>query len=281
MRSSFQARDTMASVDEKLNFLIQYITDHGPMIISFSGGVDSGVLAAAAHASLGERAVCVLLSSPLIPQREISGAVYMAETIGIECRILPFPVLNDTTFCSNPPDRCYTCKKKAAVILKEYAQRHGYASVADGLNTSDRGEYRPGVRASDEEGILHPYLVAGISKEEVRAIANHLNLYFSSKPSFACFATRIPYNESITPEKLAMTEQAEDALWAAGLTSFRVRCHGTIARIELLPGEMEIAMQKRDWIVRELKNAGFLYITLDLEGFRSGRMDEGLQSDWD
>ncbi len=279
MRSSIQARDTMVSVDEKLNLLIQYIADHGPMIISFSGGVDSGVLAAAAHASLGERAVCVLLSSPLIPQREISGALRMAETIGIECRILPFPVLNDTTFCSNLPDRCYTCKKKAAVILKEYAQRHGYASVADGLNTSDRREYRPGVRASDEEGILHPYLVAGISKEEIRAIANHLDLYFSSKPSFACLATRIPYNESITPEKLAMTEQAEDALWAAGFTRFRVRCHGTIARIELLPGEMETAMQKRDWIIRELKNAGFLYITLDLKGFRSGSMDEGLQSD--
>ena len=269
----------MSSVEEKLSLLRQYITDHGPMIISFSGGVDSGVLAAVAHGTLGKEAVCVLLSSPLIPQREISGALHMAESIGIECRILPFPILKDPIFCSNPPDRCYTCKKKAAVILKEYAQQHGYASVADGLNTSDHGEYRPGVRASDEEGILHPYLVAGISKDEIREIAEMFNLYFSSKPSSACFASRIPYDEAITPEKLAMTEQAEDALWAVGLTRFRVRNHGTIARIELEPAGMEIAMQKRDWIVRKLKDAGFLYVTLDLEGFRSGSMDESIQRD--
>jgi uncharacterized protein len=267
----------MASVDDKLKTLMQYIADHGPMIISFSGGVDSGVLAAVAHGVLGEKAVCVLLSSSLIPHREISEALHMAETIGIECRIVPFPILEDPAFCSNPPDRCYTCKKKAAVILKEYAQRNGYASVADGLNTSDSGEYRPGVRASDEEGILHPYLVAGISKDEIREIAEMLNLYFSSKPSSACFASRIPYNEAITTENLAMTEQAEDALWALGLTRFRVRSHGTIARIELEPAGIEIAMRKRDWIVRKLKDAGFLYVTLDLEGFRSGSMDESLQ----
>ncbi len=267
----------MASAEEKLHQLRQYIVDHGPMIISFSGGVDSGVLAAVAHGVLGNDAVCVLLSGPLIPQREISGALHMAETIGIECRILPFPILNDPAFCSNPPDRCYTCKKKASAILNEYARRHGYASVADGLNTTDRGEYRPGVRASDEEGILHPYLVAGISKAEIREIAVLLDLYFSSKPSSACFATRIPYNEPITPKKLAMTEQAEEVLWTLGLTRFRVRTHGTIARIELLPDDMDIAMQNRDRIVRELKNAGFLYVTLDLEGFRSGSMDEVLQ----
>lgn len=112
VRISFQVRETMTSVEEKLLILRQYIADNGPMIISFSGGVDSGVLAAVAHDSAGGRAICVLLSSPLIPQREISGAVHMAETIGIECRIIPFPILSDPTFCSNPPERCYSCKKR-------------------------------------------------------------------------------------------------------------------------------------------------------------------------
>ena len=118
---------------------------------------------------------------------------------------------------------------------------------------------------------------SGISKEEIRRIAVQLNLYFSSKPSSACLATRIPYHEPVTPEKLAMTEQAEEFLWTLGLTRFRVRNHGTIARIELLPDEMGIAIQNRDSIASELKNAGFLYVTLDLEGFRSGSMDEILK----
>nr|WP_280897456.1 ATP-dependent sacrificial sulfur transferase LarE [Methanolinea mesophila] len=265
---------TGPGIDEKLRRLHEYLADHSPMIISFSGGVDSGVMAAVARDELGDDALAVLLKSPVIPEREIESAIKIAESIGIGLEVLPVPLLEDPAFCSNPPDRCYLCKKHHAGVLSAYARDHGYSFIADGLNASDLGERRPGKRAGDEEGILHPFIAAGISKPEVREIARIMRLSFAEKLPFSCLCTRVPYGESISPDLLARIGRAEDVLGELGFTQFRVRAHGPVARVEVIPGEMEMAMEHRVWIVRRMKETGFIYVTLDLEGFRSGSMDE-------
>jgi len=265
---------TGSGIEEKLVRLKEYIAAHASMIISFSGGLDSGVLAAVAHEVLGTRALAVLLESPVIPEREVESASEIAESIGIGFEVLPAPLLKDASFSSNPPNRCYLCKKIQAGVLRSYACEHGYRFIADGLNTSDLGERRPGTRASDEEGILHPFISAGISKPEIRVIAGMLGLSFADKPSFSCLCTRIPYGEPISRELLARIERAEDVLGELGLAHCRVRAHGPVARIEVAPDKMQLVVENRVWVVQRLKEAGFIYITLDLEGFRSGSMDE-------
>jgi uncharacterized protein len=265
---------TSSGIEKKLVRLQEYLAAHAPMIISFSGGVDSGVLAGVAHEVLGDKALAVLLDSPVIPEREVESAAEMAESIGIEFEVLPTPLLKDAAFSSNPPDRCYRCKKVQAGVLKDYACDHGYQFVADGLNTSDLGERRPGTRASDEEGILHPFISAGISKPEIREIAHILGLSFADKPSFSCLCTRVPYGEPVTTELLTRIERAEDVLGELRLAGYRVRAHGPVARIEVAPDEMSRVLENRVWLVQRLKEAGFIYVTLDLEGFRSGSMDE-------
>lgn len=265
---------TGPGIEAKLARLQEYLAAHAPMIISYSGGVDSGALAAVAHEVLGDRALAVLLDSAAIPRREVKSALRMAESIGIECRTLPVPLLDDPGFCVNPPDRCYLCKKIQAATLKDYAREHGYRFIADGLNVSDLGERRPGTRASDEEGILHPFIAAGILKPEIREIAVILGLSFADKPSFSCLCTRVPYGEPLSRELLARIGRAEEVLAEMGLSQFRVRAHGPVARIEVAPDDMGRIMDNRVWLVQRLNEAGFIYVTLDLEGFRSGSMDE-------
>jgi uncharacterized protein len=265
---------TGSGIEEKLARLKEYVAAHSPIIISFSGGVDSGVLAAVAREVLGEKTLAVLLESPVIPVREIESALEMAKLIGIECLVLPVPLLENVEFCANPRNRCYLCKKDHAAVLKDYADDHGYPYIADGLNTSDLGERRPGTKASDEEGILHPFIAAGISKLEIREIAVILGLSFADKPSFSCLCTRVPYGEPISGNLLARIGRAEEVLGELRLSQWRVRAHGLVARIEAPPGEMGLIMDHRAWVVQRLKETGFVYITLDLEGFRSGSMDE-------
>jgi uncharacterized protein len=265
---------TGPGIEAKLARLQEYIAAHGPMIISFSGGVDSGVLAAVAHEVMGDQAFAVLLNSAVIPRHEVESALQMAESIGIGCAVLPVPLLDDQCFCANTPDRCYRCKKIQAAALNDYAREHGYRFIADGLNVSDLGERRPGTRASDEEGILHPFIEAGISKPEIREIARVLGLSFADKPSFSCLCTRIPYGEPLSRDLLARIGRAEEVLAELGLSPFRVRAHGPVARIEVVPGEISRVLENRVWLVQRLKEAGFIYVTLDLEGFRSGSLDE-------
>jgi uncharacterized protein len=265
---------TGPGIEAKLARLQEYLTAHAPVIISFSGGVDSGVLAAAAREALGDKAFAVLLDSPVIPPRMIESALQMAESIGIGCVVLPVPLMDDKRFCANPPDRCYRCKKIQAAALKDYARGHGYRFIADGLNVSDIGERRPGTRASDEEGLLHPFIAAGVSKPEIREIARVLGLSFADKPSFSCLCTRVPYGEALSGDLLARIGRAEEVLAELGLSQFRVRAHGPVARIEVMPGEMTRVLENRVWLVQRLKETGFIYVTLDLEGFRSGSMDE-------
>jgi uncharacterized protein len=191
--------------------------------------------------------------------------------------ISPVPQLEDGTFCSNPEDRCYHCKKISAVYLKQRAAELGLPCIADGINVSDTGEHRPGLRASDEEGIVHPFIEAGCTKQDIRDIARECGLPVWQKPSAACLSSRIPYGEAITREKLRMIEEAEAFLSASGFGQLRVRAHGTIARIEVHKEEMGRILEQREEVHAKLRSLGFSYVTLDLGGYRSGSMDEVLK----
>ncbi len=264
------------NTEKKIQVVKEKIAARGSMIIAFSGGVDSALLALLAKESLGKRSRCVMLDSPVVPRSAVREARELAETYHLDLEILPFSVMNDDRFLRNPADRCYFCKKNSALVLKNKKDEFGFACIADGNNTSDMGEHRPGSTASTEEGIAHPFIEAGITKEDIRAIAKERGYSFWDKPSAACLSSRVPYGEVITSEKLGMIEKAEEYLAGQGFSQFRVRMHGDIARVEITGDEIPKIMKMRGEVVTRLKPLGFRYVVLDLEGYRSGSMDEVL-----
>ncbi|HSQ93566.1 MAG TPA: ATP-dependent sacrificial sulfur transferase LarE, partial [Methanoregula sp.] len=219
---------------------------------------------------------CVLLDSPVMPRAAVEEARETARGLGLALDIVKIPLMDNGQFTDNAADRCYHCKKIAAGHLRTRAAELGFASIADGMNLSDTGEYRPGLRASTEEGILHPFIGAGITKQDIRNIARGLGLPVWEKPSAACLASRIPYGDEITEEKLRRIEGAEAFLASMGMGQVRVRLHGNLARIEVHKEDMERILEQQTAVVRHLRSLGFAYITLDIEGYRSGSMDEVL-----
>jgi len=264
------------NTEKKIQVVKERITSRGSMIVAFSGGVDSALLALLAKEALGSRSWCVLLDSPVVPDSAVSEAREIAEKYHLDLEILPVSVMEDEQFLRNPADRCYFCKKNSAVVLKGKKDELGFACIADGINTTDMGEHRPGITASTEEGIVHPFIEAGITKDDIRAIAKERGYSFWNKPSAACLSSRIPYGEAITSEKLRMIERAEAFLAGKGFSQFRVRMHGNIARIEVTDDEIPKILKIRGELIKKLKPLGFRYIVLDLEGYRSGSMDEVL-----
>lgn len=263
----------MSSVAEKLDLLRKIIASEGSMLVSFSGGVDSSLLSAISRDVLGENAVAVILDSPLMPRRELEHAKAVAQHLGIRCIVVEHDVLDLDSVVENSPERCYHCKKSSAAILRSIASSLGISCVADGVNTADLDDYRPGIKACDEEGICHPFVDAGISKSDIREIARYLGLNFWSRPSSACLASRIPYGMRLTSQVLKRVEHAEDALKDIGLSQVRVRAHGNLARIEVMQSEIQQLLMHRESIVNVLRELGFVYITLDLDGYRSGSMN--------
>ncbi len=254
--------------------LLKELSGFESLLISYSGGIDSTLLAVLAQKALHERAKCILFDAPIVSRRAVNDAVDIANKFGLSCSILPFSIMENEEFRRNNPNRCYICKKQSARILRDQAEKLAISNIADGINASDLNEYRPGLQASNEEKIIHPFIYLGIHKADIRQIAQDCGFDFWNKSSSSCLASRIPYGEEITIEKLQMVENAENILQDLGFSNLRVRLHGKIARIELMPEEFEKALNIRHRIVELLQEYGFSYVTLDLKGYRSGSMDE-------
>ncbi|MDO8873725.1 MAG: ATP-dependent sacrificial sulfur transferase LarE [Methanoregula sp.] len=259
---------------EKTQALKAMIASKGSMLISYSGGVDSALLAVLATEVLGSNARCILLDSPVVPRAAIAEARQIADESGLQMEIISVSVMDDERFTKNPAERCYWCKKKSAKVLKWKKDALHFACIADGINVSDTGEHRPGLLASTEEGICHPFLEAGITKADIQEIAQAKGLQFWNKPSAACLSSRIPYGDEITHKKLTMIEEAEAFLHTSGFAQCRVRMHGSLARIEVVKDEIPKLLAMQDRLAKTFRTTGFTYVTLDLEGYRSGSMDE-------
>jgi len=256
--------------------ILENIARRKSMLVSFSGGVDSGLLAVLAREAIGDRSRCIFLDSPVVPREALDDARRIAKKYNLDLEILPVAVMENERFTQNSAERCYWCKRSSSTILKNKAQELGLACIADGINVSDQGEHRPGLTASDEEGIVHPFLEEGYTKEDIRETAKSMGLSFWDKPSAACLSSRIPYGDPIIGEKLMMAEKAEAFLHKQGFRQVRVRVHGRVARIEVPKEEMHTLLDMHTAVASALRTYGFSYVTLDLEGYRSGSMDEVL-----
>ena len=261
---------------KKYQDLLALLASYGSVAIAFSGGVDSCLLLEAAHRALPGKVIAVTASSASFPERERKEATQFCEDRGIPHFITETEELSIEGFAQNPPNRCYLCKKEIFSQLLSMAKEQGIATVCEGSNLDDLGDYRPGLLAIKELGIKSPLREAGLTKADIRAISHHLSLPTWKKPSFACLASRFVYGELITEEKLKMVGGAEELLYALGLNQYRVRIHGLLGRIEVLPEDFPRLLEAAPTLVPQMKNLGFTYVTLDLAGYRTGSMNETL-----
>ncbi len=263
----------MQGKNENADRLVGWFAGKDSVLVAFSGGVDSSVIAKAAVLS-GAKAIAATARSITFPAREMEQAVETAAEIGIMHVV--FDEGECTELYRNPVDRCYFCRHNLTDGLKEIAKKHKMAVIVDGANADDTKEHRPGLRAMREAGVRSPLVELGFGKEDVRGMARNYGLSVQDKPSAACLASRIPYGEEITAGKLERIEKAEDFLLGLGFQQVRVRNHGSIARIEISENDIGKAAGMKKQILEKLKSLGFLYVTLDLQGYRSGSMDEAI-----
>ena len=264
------------SLAQKEKNLIKFLQALPAPALAFSGGVDSALLLAACKEANVPVKV-INCSTPLVPAFEKEDTVHLAEELDFEVNFLQLNPLKLPEFCANDSKRCYHCKKFLFTAMQEKAKSLGCTCLLDGANLDDLGDYRPGMQATKELKVISPLLECGFTKADVRALADKYKLSIAKKPAYACLASRIAYGETVTLEKLASVEKAEEALKALGLHDVRVRCHNKLARVEVAQTEIELATTKlRQQIINAVKEAGFTYVTLDLEGFRSGSMNINL-----
>ena len=265
-------------LQERLTELEGIIAPHGSALVAFSGGVDSSLaLAIAARALPKHRVLAVTSNNETYLPSELDLAREFADSLGVEHLVVDTRELDNPDYASNPTNRCYFCKSTLYTDLANLAAEKGYACVVDGANKDDEGDYRPGRKAARELGVVSVLSEADMTKAEVRALAKHLDLPTWDKPALACLSSRFPYGQEITPEKLSQVARAEEYLRREGFLQVRVRHHGEIARLEVGPEELERAFAMREEISAELLDAGFLYVTLDLAGYKAGSLNAALK----
>lgn len=272
----------MSITDKKYNSLLSILKDMGRVVVAFSGGTDSTFLLAAAKQALHDEVTAVTVKSVLHPDFEVDEAEWIAAQLEVRHRIVDAGnLIQGKELVSNPVNRCYICKTDIFKTLQATAEKESLGTVIDGSNTDDEGDFRPGMKALQELGIRSPLKEAGLSKQEIRKLSKALNLTTWDKPAQTCLATRIPYGSRITLEKLKRIEKAEKALRQLGFSQIRVRDHGDIARIEVPAGERIKLIEDAtlsDMIVMKFKVLGYHYVTMDIEGYRTGSMNEVLKN---
>ena len=265
-------------LQKKYEDLVDYLKSLKSVAVAFSGGVDSSFLLYASIQALGSGTAAITAISKIFPEREEKEASELCRRFGVRQITVPHDEMKLEAFTSNPPDRCYICKKDLFSQFLKTAESEGFLRVAEGSNLDDEGDYRPGMRAVSELGILSPLRRIGFTKKEIRCLCRHFDIPVWDKPSYACLASRFPYGEEITSEKLRMVEMGEQLLIDQGFRQMRVRIHGNVARIELDPKDFERFMtpETRKKVCNEFKKIGFSYTALDISGYRTGSMNETL-----
>jgi pyridinium-3,5-biscarboxylic acid mononucleotide sulfurtransferase len=268
----------MSAIEIKLAELRQMFLGMEKALIAYSGGIDSTLVAKIACDSLGEAALAVTARSPSLLPEDLAEAIVQAETIGISHRLVETHELEDPNYTANPVNRCYFCKSELHDTLKSLATELGYPYVIDGLNADDLSDYRPGIQAAKERGVRSPLAELGISKVEVRELSKYLGLPWWNKPAQPCLSSRFPYGETITVEKLQRVGKAEVYLRQMGYHQLRVRSVGDTAKIELPKEEIKefINRVSLDDLIAKFQSLGFLFVTLDLEGFSTGKLNRVL-----
>lgn len=268
----------MSSLESKQAELLERLRQSGSLLVAYSGGVDSSYLAWAAHRALGERALAVTAESPSYPRSHREMAAQVALEVGFAWRVVKTREMDNPSYRANPSNRCYFCKSELFSLLEDLRRELGFEAVAYGINTDDTHDYRPGHRAADEHSVRSPFLEVGLSKADIRALSRAANLPTSEIPASACLASRIPYGMEVSAEKLEQIDRSEDALRELGFRQVRVRHHGDLARIELAAEELERALDPETIALmsKALHALGFRFVSLDLDGYRTGSLNEVL-----
>jgi pyridinium-3,5-biscarboxylic acid mononucleotide sulfurtransferase len=266
-------------LEEKYERIKKMLHEMQTVIVAYSGGIDSTLLLKIAHDVLGNQVIGITAVSASMPRSELDEARDIAKMIGAKHILIQSHELEDQRYIENPPNRCYFCKLDVYTQMVEYSLEHDYRYILDGTNADDLNDHRPGRQAALEKGLRSPLLEAGFTKADIRILARQFDLPNWNKPSAACLSSRIPYGTPIDISVLHQIEQAENLLHQMGFSQVRVRYHNQIARIEMETNDFSAALEKRLDITSRLKALGFLYITLDLNGFRSGSMNEVLEKD--
>ena len=268
----------MSELKRKMERLEKTLNQSGSLLIAFSGGVDSTFLLAVAARVLGDRVMAATAASPIHPECETAFASDFARRLGVRHFSLPSREMQQEAFVENSKDRCYICKKTLIQDLRQLADNLGLVHIAHGANRDDLNDYRPGFEAAREAGLIAPLIDASLSKKEIRQLSHQMGLSTWDKPSMACLASRIPYGEPISLEKLEMIDKAETYIRDLGFSTCRVRHHGPLARIELDPAEIDrmLRPEVRNGVIRHLQRLGFVHVALDLEGYRQGSMNRTL-----
>ena len=270
-----------ATLDQKAQRLRQILAGHARLIVAYSGGVDSAFLTWTAHQVLGAQMLAVIADSASLARTHLEDALAFARERGIPVAVVETQELENPAYVRNDAMRCFHCKDELFTVLERYREAHGFDAIAYGVNADDEGDFRPGQQAAHQHHVLAPLLEAGLNKAEIRELARQADLRVWDKPTSACLSSRVEYGREVTPEALSVIERGEDAIRAMGFRQFRVRHHGEIVRIEIAREELPRALTAE--IAREFtaifKGLGFKFVTLDLEGFRSGSMNQLLTAE--